>query len=976
MMVLDPNYGRRTLPLRGLLCASSALALVAAAPALAQAQPNSPTAQQDQPLEPLSTQPAPPTGGATEKGPSSGAGTEGEPQEGEEILVTGTRATQRNSAEVKRQATVIVDAIVSDEIGALPDQSVAETLERITGVTSDRFKGSASEISVRGLGPFLGFSTLNGREVSSGSGDRAVSFQQFPSELVNGVLVYKTQQADFVEGGVSGVIELRTLRPLDFNRQRLQLDVRGVYNPYDDRIVGRDGLGYRGAASFTDQFDTGIGRIGIALGYSRVDSTQPEDFYTASSTIRPCNSVAANPNTNGDCTFSATSSNPFYFVPNQYVFRQLSTSDERDAFIGAVQWRPNDQLDINLDAQWSSRRSFEDRHDLVIAEARRGIRPTTIADEGALLEFSGNSRIESQNRLRARDEDYLGGGLAVAWSNDRLTLSTDLSYSETHRNQVDRSTRLRTSTTSGFSSGRVPYTYELTGDVPSITFAPAFDVTNHAVFNDAGYARREMEDRRDEILAGRVDALYDLGDGFIESVKVGARYSDHRRATDLDNQNFIDPLPSSTANALEAAANANCRIPFPQRSFLRRGGTNINSFATFDGLCVYRTFAGIEDVGPADDPRSISDINVRERISAGYAMANFRSEGSSVPFSGNVGIRLVHTDVVSRGFRGAFDVVNNPDGTIRLNPTGEFEDVSIKNDFLEVLPSLNVAFELQRNLLLRGAVYRALARSNIEDMGAGREFSIDNEEATSIEEAISGVSGGNPRLGALVAWNGDLSLEWYPNKDTLLAGAVFYKRFSAGIIPARENSVEETFEVDGVSFTLPVAQQTNSRESNNLYGFEVTAQHAFTYLPGLLSGFGFVLNYSYADSDFEYEDPSAVNAANPLRNFTDPVGIQGLSKHTGSATVYWEMSGLSLRALYKYRSSYFKPSGLTANRSVEAAGYLDLSASYNLTENVQVRLQALNVLDENQVMYRPVPGANTDVSYFGPSYFFGLRFRL
>ena len=137
-------------------------------------------------------------------------------QAGADIVVTGARATQRTSIELKRNATVVVDGLVSDEIGATPDNSVGDTLERIAGVSADRFKGNANELSVRGLGPTLSFATFNGREVSTAGGDRSVAFQQFPSELVNGVLVYKTQQADFLEGGVGGVIELRSIKPLDY----------------------------------------------------------------------------------------------------------------------------------------------------------------------------------------------------------------------------------------------------------------------------------------------------------------------------------------------------------------------------------------------------------------------------------------------------------------------------------------------------------------------------------------------------------------------------------------------------------------------------------------------------------------------------------------------------------------------------------------------------------------------------------------
>jgi|GEM_PF-5271799 len=137
----------------------------------------------------------------------------------DDVVVTGLRATQRSSIDFKRSSAVIVDAIINDEIGSLPDNSVGDTLERVTGVTADRFKGNANELSVRGLGPTLSFSTFNGREVSTAGPDRSVAFQQFPSELVNGVLVYKSQQADFVDGGIAGVIELRSIRPLEARPQ-------------------------------------------------------------------------------------------------------------------------------------------------------------------------------------------------------------------------------------------------------------------------------------------------------------------------------------------------------------------------------------------------------------------------------------------------------------------------------------------------------------------------------------------------------------------------------------------------------------------------------------------------------------------------------------------------------------------------------------------------------------------------------------
>ena len=147
-----------------------------------------------------------------------------EEEKTEIIEVRGLADSFRNAIAEKRNAATIVDALSSADMGALPDLSVAETLERITGVTGDRFKGNASEISIRGLGPFLGFSTVNGRAISSGSGNRSVAFSQFPSELVNGVVVYKAQKADLLEGGVSGLVDLKTIKPVDYGKEQFRAD--------------------------------------------------------------------------------------------------------------------------------------------------------------------------------------------------------------------------------------------------------------------------------------------------------------------------------------------------------------------------------------------------------------------------------------------------------------------------------------------------------------------------------------------------------------------------------------------------------------------------------------------------------------------------------------------------------------------------------------------------------------------------------
>jgi iron complex outermembrane recepter protein len=908
-----------------------------------------------------------------------------------EIIVDGIRQTQRTSAQVKKQSDLIVDALVSDEIGATPDQSVGETLERIVGVSGDRFKGSASEISIRGLGPFLGFSTLNGREVSSGGGDRAVSFQQFPSELVNGVLVYKSQSASLVEGGTSGVIELRTLRPVDFGKRRIQIDLRGVYEPYDDKINDRNGIGARASFSYIDQFDVGDGRMGISLGYSHADESAPEDFYTESSSVRPCNTITA---LTANCAVTPallnSTTNPTYFVANSYSWRQQNNAQKRDAFIGSIQYKPRPELDINIDGQYSTRFFEEDRTDLLIADGRRGIRPVTVAPNGALIAFDGNSIFESQTRLRRRDEDYLGGGLSVAWTDDAAKIALDVSYSRSEREQVDRSARLRTDGTrsflingvaTNFTGGRIPYRLDRSSGEPVLTLGTltsggTVNLDDHGIFSAGAFARRDSESREDEIFAVRLDGEAFISEGFFRSIKVGARFSDHSRIADLDNQNRNATTRDGTDQVFTAAqnttANLSCRIEFRDPQFFSDASTNVNSFAQFDPTCLFRTLTGSVDTGPAANPISTSDIDVTEKILAGYAETTFGNKDDS--FAGSLGVRVINTNVASNGFRTDFNAVQTA-GSFSLVPTGNFTPVRIKNDFWSILPSLNVKFSPAENVLLRGAVYKALSRPNIEDERAGRDFLTDAANNLTIADAISGVSGGNPRLLPLESWNGDLSFEWYPEKDTTLALALFYKQLKAGVRPADSNSTPETFIINSTAVTVPVAQQGNDNTKRDLWGLEVTVNHAFSYLPGLLNGFGVSAGYGYADTNFEYPDPSAVDPANPLRNFTDPASIIGLSKHTASAQLYYEKGPVGLRAQYKYRSGYLKPFELNANRFVQSNTNLDLSATLDLTKQVRLRFEALNVLNQAQYLERPVPGAISEVSYYGPRYYAGVRIR-
>ena len=207
-------------------------------------------------------------------------------QDVEIISVTGTRRTIQDQIAIKREATTVVDGLSAEDIGDLPALSIGEALESITGAASHRENGGATEITIRGLGPFLSATHINGREATNGSGDRSVNFSQFPSELVKKVAIYKTQDASMIEGGVAGVIALETIAPLDYGKQRVQGEVKLNYNPDESNVENslQSDTGYRGTFSYVDQFEFADGQaVGVSFGVQRQDISQPEAEYRSSS---------------------------------------------------------------------------------------------------------------------------------------------------------------------------------------------------------------------------------------------------------------------------------------------------------------------------------------------------------------------------------------------------------------------------------------------------------------------------------------------------------------------------------------------------------------------------------------------------------------------------------------------------------------------------------------------------------------------
>ena len=323
----------------------------------------------------------------------------------EEVIVTGARQLIQDQISIKRDAVMVVDGLSASDIGDLPALSIGEALESITGAASHRENGGATEISIRGLGPYLSSTTFNGRAATNGSGDRSVNFSQFPSELMNKLAIYKTQDATLIEGGVAGLIALETLKPLDYDKRRFQFDLKGNYNPDQQNLRDSENgdLGYRATLSYVDvfEFDNGS-ELGFSLGYQNSDTSQPEQEVRGSSPTGSSLWACLNhPDVSWEGYFGSSSDDcedqvedapydpdgdgdyqednmgyitlinpetglayshgiPFAWAPSSRGYRQNDTNEEREAFFGVLQWR-SDRVEVGLDVQISERLQAETR---------------------------------------------------------------------------------------------------------------------------------------------------------------------------------------------------------------------------------------------------------------------------------------------------------------------------------------------------------------------------------------------------------------------------------------------------------------------------------------------------------------------------------------------------------------------------------------------------------------------------------------
>ncbi|MDO6721254.1 TonB-dependent receptor [Psychrosphaera sp. 1_MG-2023] len=977
-------------------------------------------------------------------------------EEIEVIEVQGLRQTMTKSLNRKKNSVAIVDAVVAADFGELPGLSLSDVIENISGASGHRLKGSQNEISIRGLGSYWGYSTFNNRTITNAGPGRAVNFKKFPSELVEGVTIYKSQQADLVEGGTSGTIDVNSLRAVDYGKSQTTIQATGIYNSYYSDVEGDvSPFGAKIVASTVQQWETdSLGEMGFTFGVNHTRSSNPEENYGGNSQMGVCalrdnegnnlvggsncatgqqgvsaGRVGRSPELGIDSDVADFDESSLFYVPNDAYWRTGEDEDTRTGAVFTFQWKPNDDLNINFDYEFSDLEYTENRMEFALDSRLDDLKDHIVAADRTLLYATGEARPTLQGEVRNQLDEYRGGGIDIEYSpTDDLTIGLDLSYSESYRYRQRDRTKFR-------STERYNYALDFRErNVPELTWlddnrlgpddagyvaSDVFDASymSNFVNNDHAYVeyRRTHEERKDDILALNFDVEYQLDNKYISSVKAGFRFSEEHLidlvtndvslvisdgtqrngASDNEDNNWDGSNPEANLALINGIMD-NCTNDHVNNNLFQEepgAGGDAANFATYDHHCFIGQILGqlpgatgtdYYDIGEREDGRDGADRDVTETITAGYVMANIDTEIGSTPVFGNVGVRVVKTETHSDGWGDKVHITSNEEfGTFDavINPTGDLEAITLDSEYTEVLPSANLTFMVTDEFYVRAAVYRSMSRFQMNAMSAGVSYeTCENEDDTICDPNTntdytavirSGDANGN-HLSPYTAINYDLSLEYYPSEDAALTAAFYSKTFTGGYDVTTE-SRDIIVSLDGVDTVYPnvshLVKQTSDEEST-IRGVEFTGQKHFVELPEPFDGLGTKFAWNYADSDFVTAEPGSPGVVPDANLF-------GFSKNVASASVYWEGDQTTVRLMWKYRSKYLQPNSLPfpdrSHRYVQDATYLNMSAKYKINSNVSVFLKGLNLTNTPQVYTRGNDTTIADYSRSGAKWEFGIK---
>lgn len=791
--------------------------------------------------------------------------------EGDVIVVTGIRSSIQTSLDAKRRATSIVEVIAAEDIGLLPDLSIADTLARLPGVTAQRVRGRSQQISIRGLGPDFSLALLNGREVVSAGNNRGIEFDQFPSELIGSGVVYKTGDARLAAIGIAGAVDLRTIRPLESKNRQITASATYTINDSGSRNPDFADDGYRFFGSYIDQNDAGT--LGWSLGVT-VQSI-PTQFISRELKTNQFQ-VGRTPD---GVIYPADN-------PRQGV---VSRNFERTSIAGTLQFEPTDNLSLTVDSFYTDTSDsgiFRGTETPIASWSGAQFGSATgsgpFADSATYTNVVPILRTDTEG---SESEIFAIGGNLEWKATDNLGFILDYGYSTLDRNDIDYESYAGTGRARSGAQDTLTFTFPDDGAYSIDGLLDYTDPANVLLTDPGGWGQVGFIKQpiiEDELHQLRAEAYWEFDGGLIDNITVGWLYTDRQKNFD-SNESFLRPTPAFgnglaiPANAIVGSTNTgglnNDILAYDPSRFLT-DGTYLVEKATFDTQWV-----------------------VEEKVHNFYIQANIDGDLGAVPVRGNIGLRYADTEQGSTGTIGGG--LTNTVGTSYDN----------------WLPSMNLSFEIMPDTFIRIAAAKTITRSRLDQMTANQNISFNplsctDTDGDQIPDTVIGfnppqlvcfnLGGGNPFLQPYSSTSYDISFEKYFSPDSALIIAAFHKDLSDWIIDFNE-LVDLTQSIENAGFgdiltTAPeLATGVFSGPVNfadgNITGIEGTLRVNFGDLSSALDGFGGFYSITYADAEVQNQ------------NF-NPLPIPGYSDLTWSGDIFYEKNGFRAKLAARYRSGF------------------------------------------------------------------------
>ena len=794
----------------------------------------------------------------------------------EVIEVRGIRASNKENLNGKRFSNAVVDVVTAEDVGKFPDGDVGESLGRISGVSVSRQFGQGQQVSIRGASAQLTRTLLDGHTVASTSWfdqqavDRSFNYSLLPSELVGGLEVYKSSQANLVEGGIGGTVIVKTRKPLDLDANTVFASVKADYGTVSEETDPE----LSGLYSWKNNNET--------FGILAAGSLSEVDYQR--------NGIESSGGWSGG------------MAPT--TFQQAR---ERTAYNVAMQYQPSDSLVLGLTYTSLELDANNANSQIIIFPGDGSCEQTNASGNCVSRTIDGNGTAFFQTW--ARKASMKSDTVDFDWQYD--------AESFTFKGRVGKTSADSDVTTANYgmftnNNSDLNGSMDMTGDVTKFNLAnQSYDASILPDTISPQTWAPEYNPDSDEESYLNLDFEIPLDLGVVTAIKTGLRYADHKVVQD-GNAAIVNPdlVPVRNASAYypgTVTAGGGFVIPEPDMDLMIA-----DSLAMTEGYTARPQAYG----------------TIEEENLAIYAMADFDAGG----IRGNLGVRYISTDISSDYYDLSDECVY--DSTLSTD----------KADYSEFLPSLNVVMDLADNVILRTSAAQVISRPNYADLFATRNLAgyTDNRPLNEV------LNTGNVGLSPFKAFQADIGVEWYFDDDAMLSVTYFTKEVSSFISTQQQTNQQIGIDIP-VYTTNPDAGEppcgaqqydcwTVSSSTNgtggSIEGIEFQIQDSFD------NGFGYSFNYTYSDAEA------------PAENYPDRVGVfSDSSKNSYNVVGFYENDDFSARLAYNWRSEFIirEAPGWYGNREHQAYGQLDFSATYSVTDYLDVTFEGINLTEEDSI---------------------------